>query len=388
MNLEQSFVMNAKTFLGLEEVLAEELADLGAKNIEIGQRVVKFEGDLKLLYSLNLWVRSALRILVPVYEFKAQTEQQLYRQIYAFDWENYLTKKQSFVIDSVVKSPYFNHSHYAALKVKDAIADRFREKYRIRPSVDTKNPDIRVNLYIHNDDVIISLDSSGNSLHKRGYRKQTNMAPLNEVTAAALVLMSGYRGDSTFVEPMCGSGTILCEALMIACNKAPGANRNFAFENWQNFEPSLWVKLKRDAENSIIPLKHHIYASDISSKNIDITKQNTENLNLDIKEMLRIKRASFEGFSVEEEQGIMVMNPPYGERMKKEEILDFYKMIGDSLKQRFQGFHAWVLSSNKAALKRVGLKPSSKKTVFNGSLECGFWQFSIYGGSKKQKYQS
>lgn len=371
----------AKTFHGLEEVLAEELVGLRATNVEPIRRAVAFEGDLSVLYQANLKCRTALRILKPIFSFEATHEKQLYKGIYEHDWEQYLAVDKTFSIDTAVQSDHFNHSKYVAYKVKDAIADQFMAKQNKRPDVDVIDPDLKINVHINKDTVSVSLDSTGESLHRRGYRDQAHIAPINEALAAGMILLSGWDPKTTFVDPMCGSGTLLLEAAMIACNIPPAINRkHFTFMNWSNFDSKLWNKIKADSEVKSFP-DYKIYGSDIMRNNMEEIEQVFSKI--DFVQEVRLKRKPFEQLEAPSSEGVIMMNPPYGERIQLDDAIEMYKMIGDQLKTNFTGYEAWVISSNLQAIKRVGLKPSKKIVLFNGALECKFVNFSLYKGTKK-----
>jgi putative N6-adenine-specific DNA methylase len=376
--------MVAKTFSGLEEVLAAELKALGAQNVEPQNRAASFSGGQAVLYNCNLWLRTALRVLKPIHQFAATNEQRLYRGIQEIDWRRQLNVDDTFAVNAVTASPYFTHSQYAALKVKDAIVDQFRQHTGRRPSVDPDAPALRLHVHIVNAQCSVALDSSGDSLHRRGYRQDKNEAPLNEALAAGLVLISGWRGDGHFVDPMCGSGTILIEAAMAARNIAPGLNRKFCFMNWKDFDRELWQRVRGEALDSAVSFDHKIAGADISAKAVRSAQANIQRAGLS--ESIELGASAFENFTPPGGQGLLIMNPPYGERMKKNDIESFYRMIGDSFKERFAGYDAWVFSGNKDALKSLGLRPSQKYTLFNGGLECKFQKYSIYRGSVKSKY--
>ena len=376
--------LTAKTFQGLENVLAKELELLGAEDITILKRAVSFSGNKELLYKSNLHLRTALRILHPIYTFIATNENDLYKKVSEFDWSAYLKLSQTFAIDSVVFSDYFTHSKYAALKCKDAIVDQFRDKTGKRPSIETKTPDVQFNVHVYKDEFTISIDSSGDSLHKRGYRNSQHDAPLNEVLAAGMLLLTGWEKSIPLIDPMCGSGTILMEATMIACNMPPQINRKtYGFMNWNDYEPELWNKVYEDAKSNINRSEINITGGDISRRSIDISKESL--IKFGFHRDIRINKTSFLDFLPKSSTGMLIMNPPYGERQKEDDIFSLYKNIGSHLKQNFAGFDAWILSSNKDALKFIGLHPSKKLTLFNGALECKFQKFSLYQGSLKKK---
>lgn len=383
-NTAETFPLIAKTVSGLEEVLADELHNLGAQNIEILHRAVGFEGDKELLYKANYCVRTALRILKPIGEFSARDEDSLYKGIQKTNWETYFGLDQTFAIDAVVSGNVFNHSQYAALKVKDAIVDQFRDKLGSRPSVNTYNPDFRLNVHIVNERVELSIDSSGESLHKRGYRKMVDKAPINEVLAAGLIQLTGWKGDCNFVDCMCGSGTIPIEAAMVAMKIPAGYYRShFGFMSWYDYDRDLWQKVKQEADEQICEFDFQILGSDHSYKATEIAKGNV--LNAKLHRDIQIVKKNMEVVIPPDGGGILLINPPYGERLEEEDITALYKSIGDTLKKNFKGFKAWVISSDIATLKLIGLKPSKKITVFNGPLECRFVCFDIFDGSYKDK---
>lgn len=378
-----NFPLLAKTFKGLEPILAKELEELGAQDIQERNRAVSFKGDQALMYRANMYLRTALRILRPIYRFQAKDENALYRGIQHISWHKYLGPENTLAIDSVVHSPHFRHSKFAALKCKDAIVDQIRKKAGKRPSIDVSNPDLRIHIHISNEWVSVSLDSSGQSLHRRGYRLDANPAPLNEVLAAGLLLLADWAGDTHFVDPMCGSGTLLIEAAMIASKKAPGLTRSYhGFEHWKDFDSSLWQSIEQEAQDRIRELPAVIQGSDISDSYLDIARDN-------------IKRSGFQGQILLDKKdvseanspgspGLLVVNPPYGERLQERDIEALYKKMGDSFKQSFSGYNAWVLSSNLPALKRVGLRPDKKIMLYNGSLECRYYRYTMYQGSREE----
>lgn len=376
--------MVAKTMAGLEDLLVEELTALGAENVEKLYRAVSFEGDNEMMYKANYLCRTALRILKPVAKFVARDEMALYNNVAKIEWHNIFDLKETFAIDAVVSGPYFTHSQYAALKVKDAIADEFRQRFGARPSVDIDNPTLRINVYIENEKVTLSFDSSGDSLHKRGYRKVVDKAPMNEVLAAGLIKLTGWNYDCNFVDCMCGSGTIPIEAAMAAMNIPAGYFReNYGFMSWHDFEEGTWDKMKQEADDAIRDFDFEIFASDHSAKAVDIARQNiaaahlSHDINLSKQDMFELVPP--------EGGGMMLINPPYGERLEEDDIVDLYKGIGDALKQHFKGFTAWIISSNKDVLKLIGLKPSKKIELFNGPLECKLERFDIFDGSYKDQ---
>ena len=382
--MEQTFKMVAKTMAGLEDVLAAELTAIGAQNVEVLYRAVGFEGDKALMYKANYCCRTALRILKPVTSFVARNELALYNNIFKIKWHEIFNINETFAIDAVTSGNYFTHSQYAALKVKDAIADEFRQHFGARPSVDVENPDLRINVHIENEKVTLSFDSSGESLHKRGYRKSVDKAPINEVLAAGLIKLTGWQYDCNFVDCMCGSGTIPIEAAMQSMGIPAGFFRKkWGFMTWHDFDKELWQNVVLDAGAEMEDFDYEILASDRSAKAVEIARANFENAHLhhDIK---LSKQDMFE-MVPPEGGGIMIINPPYGERLEEKDIVALYKGIGDALKKNFKGFQAWIISSNKDALKLIGLKPSKKIDVYNGPLECKFEKFEIFEGSYKEK---
>ena len=379
--------MLAKSPAGLEEILAGELRELGAKNIELLNRAVAFEGDKKLLYAANYRCRTALRILVPISHFSIETEQDLYTEIKSIRWEDYLGNGNTIAINSTVTSSVFTHSHYVSLRAKDAIVDRFREKTSERPSVDIDNPDFRINVHIYKDDVSISFDSSGASLHKRGYHVSNAEAPLNEVLAAGMILLSGWDAQSNFIDPMCGSGTLLIEAAMIAMNIPAGQFRDdYGFMHWKDYDKDLWEEVQNDALEQQREFEYKIMGSDISEYNLRSAAANLKQAGLEKEIELRV--SPFQEITPPAGGGVMVCNPPYGERIQVEDIIELYQELGDTLKKNFKGYKAWVISSDFRALKMIGLKPMKKYILFNGQLECRYAGFDLYEGSKRARYQT
>jgi putative N6-adenine-specific DNA methylase len=375
--------ITAKTLRGLENLLADEIRSIGGVNIRTGTRVVHFEGDRELLYKANFLSRTALRILKPFYKFRARDENELYRGAYDIDWSPLLSGDKTFAIDGVLNSPYFNHSGYIALKVKDAIADQFRAKTGKRPSVDTEDPDIRINLHISGDECTLLLDSSGESLHKRGYRDVTHKAPLSEVLAAGIIMLSGWDRRSPLIDPMCGSGTIPIEAAMIAGNIPPGIYRkNFAFQKWPDYDDHLFRKIYDGdyPEPEEMPV---IVGSDMSPQAIAIARQNARNAFLTRKTAFRI--STIDSVEPPGPHGMLITNPPYGERIQPDNLKALYTIMGDVLKKNFTGYTAWVLSSNLDALKFIGLRPEKKLVLYNGPLECRLVKFPLYSGTKKEE---
>lgn len=373
--------MQAKTFFGFETVLADELKSLGAADIVVKNRLVEFYGDQGFLYKANYSLATALRILKPIHSFSVRNEEFLYARFKKFNWEDYLDIDQTFVIDATVHSDYFTHSHYAALKVKDALVDRFQEKFGRRPSVDKENADIWFNLHISHDKVTLSLDSSGQSLHKRGYKLNGGPAPINEVLAAGLLKLAGWDGNGNFLDPMCGSGTILTEAAMMATNIPPQVHRkSFAFQNWKDYDENLFEKIKETRLNRIKEFHGKIVGYDINSTMLKLAEDNSIHAGLD--EFIEVKYQDF--FKSEKDMFpvLVLFNPPYNERLISDNE-KLYKEIGDTLKAKYPNTFAWFITSDLSAKKYVGLRPSKKIKVFNGKLECDFLRYDIYEGSKK-----
>jgi putative N6-adenine-specific DNA methylase len=385
MKEETDFKMIAKTIFGLEDVLSTELQRLGARNVEILNRAVSFTGDKGFMYKANLCLRTALRILVPIETFKVSDEKSLYEAIQSINWENYMDVTDTLAIDTVLSSDLFTHSQYLSQKAKDAIVDQFRAKHNERPSVDLDNPTLRIHLHVLGDTCTVAFDSSGDSLHKRGYRDKTNLAPLNEVLAAGMILLSGWDKRSTLVDPMCGSGTILIEAAMIANNIPPGYYREgYGFEKWKKFmafDQELFNMIFDSAINKITNHEQKIIGCDISR---NVAKKAKENVKLaKVDDIVTVQTCAMQEMEVPAGRGVVIMNPPYGERMVKDNIEELYKSIGDTFKKNFSGYDCWVISSNMEAFKHVGLRPSRKIALFNGPLECRFMKFEMYQGTKK-----
>lgn len=380
--MEQEFKLIAKTFMGLEPVLAQELIQLGANNVETGRRMVSFTGDKEMMYRANFQLHTAIRILKPIHTFKARSAEEVYDEIQKIEWSNYLDNKKTFSVDSVVYSEEFRNSRFVTYKVKDAIVDWFREKTGTRPNISVSNPDIRLNIHIAEDDATLSLDSSGESLHRRGYRQESVEAPLNEVLAAGMILMTGWKGDTDFIDPMCGSGTIAIEAALIARNISPGVFRKeFAFEKWADFDQELFDTIYND-DSKEKEFTHHIYGYDIDMKAVNTARINVKAAGLS--KEVTIEQADFKDFQTPTEKSIMVTNPPYGERISTPNLLATYKMIGERLKHTFAGNDAWILSYREECFEQIGLKPSIKIPVFNGSLECEFRKYALFDGRMKE----
>ena len=380
--MSEQFEMIAKTFQGLEEILAEELTTLGANDIQIGRRMVSFTGDKRMMYKANFCLRTAIRILKPIKNFTAKDADEVYNQIQAIPWEEYLDVNKTFAIDAVVFSEEFRHSKFVSYKVKDAIVDYFREKTGKRPSVRINNPDVLLNIHIAHTTCTLSLDSSGESLHRRGYRQEQVDAPLNEVLTAGMLLMTGWRGECDLIDPMCGSGTIPIEAALIARNIAPGVFRKgFAFEKWVDFDSEMFDEIYND-DSQEREFTHKIYGYDNNPKANEIATHNIKAAG--VSKDVTLKLQPFQQFEQPQEKSIIVMNPPYGERISTNDLLGLYQMIGERLKHAFVGNEAWVLSYREECFDQIGLKPSKKVPLFNGALECEFRKYEIFDGKYKE----
>lgn len=391
MKQQATFLMLAKTFKGLEEVLAQELIELGANDVQLERRAVSFKGDKALLYRANFCLRTAIRVLVPVRSEKLKAkgrkpEDQVYEIAKSVDWSRYMTVDNTFVIDATVYSEFFHNSLFVTYRVKDAIVDYWNEKTGKRPNVNAENPDIRINLHIGNDMMTLSLDSSGESLHKRGYRVTTTEAPISEVLAAGMLRMAGWHGQSDFYDPMCGSGTLLIEAALMAHNIAPGVFRQaYAFEKWPDFDADLWNDIYNDDSHER-EFTHKIYGSDASFYAIQQATKNIKSAG--VAKDIELKQVRIEELKDLSSEGALVMlNPPYGERLKSnKEMEDLYGAIGSALKHQFTGASAWIISSNVAAMKCIGLKPSKKLHLLNGELDCQFNKYDLFQGKRNEAY--
>lgn len=383
--MTKEFQMLAKTFKGLEQVLAKELIELGANNVQIERRAVSFTGDMRMLYTANFCLRTASRVLVPIATFKAKKTDDIYEQVKLLDWAQYMTAKTTFQIDATVYSDLFRHSQFITYRVKDAIVDWWMEHGGVRPSVQLSNPDIYLNVHIAGDTVTLSLDSSGESLHKRGYRVANTQAPINEALAAGMLLLAGWHGQSDFYDPMCGSGTLLIEAALIARNIAPGIYRKgFAFEKWANFDADLFEDIYSD-DSRERDFQHKIYGSDAGFYAVQTAQKNIQSANLqrDI-EVRQIRIEELRLADKNTEGALVMMNPPYGERLSQDKnVLRLYQDIGTALKHQFCGATAWIISSNEEALKCVGLRPAKRIRLINGDLDCLFNQYVLFSGDRK-----
>ena len=383
--MNDNFKMVAKTFYGFEEILSKELLKLGAQNIEKGSRSVSFYGDKGFMYKANLSLRTAIKILKPIKSFKFKDQDDFYNKIYKIDWEKYLDKDGSFLVSSIVfHSNLFNHSKYVSLKVKDAVVDRFRDLFKCRPNIDLIQPDLKINIHVNKNTCNVSLDSSGESLHKRGYKAFGTIAPINEVLAAGIILMSDWKADSDFLDPMCGGGTILIEAAMIACNIAPNLNRKeFAFEKWKDWDEELFELIEKSVIKKAVKFHHKIYGYDISGLAIKKAKENIKNAELEINIIVE-KRDFFTTKKKNENNLHVLFNPPYNKRISYD-IKDMYTNIGNTLKNNYSDSNVWLITSNIEAIKNIELHPSKKIKLFNANLESRLVNYEIYKGSKKIK---
>lgn len=378
------FKIIAKTFQGLEEVLAKELINLGANNVEICRRMVAFTGDKEMLYKANFCTRTAVKVLKPIKEFKAKDADEVYEEAKKIDWEKYMDVKSTFLVDSVIFSENFRHSKFVAYRVKDAIADYWREKSGgDRPNVVISNPDLRIHVHIAEDEVTIALDSSGESLHQRGYKTATVQAPLNEVLAAGLIMLTGWDGECDLIDPFCGSGTILIEAALIAQNVYPGVFRKeYAFEKWKDFDADLFDRIYND-DSQEREFDHKIYGYDINRQVVQIATNNV--LNAGVKDIVSVEQRDFYEFEQPLDKAIMITNPPYGDRITTDDIFDLYETIGKNLKRNFVGNDAWIISHHEELFDKIGFRPSTKYALFNGSLECEFRKYQIFDGKLKER---
>jgi putative N6-adenine-specific DNA methylase len=374
----------AKTLYGLEKVLTDELIGLGAENVQPFNRAVVFEGDQYLLYKANYCLRTAMSVLVQIAEFRIRSSDDLYKNSLKVNWKEYLDPEHTFSVIPVVNSPIFRHTGYAGLLLKDAIADWFREKAGNRPSVDASDPDIVFNLHISNDLVTVSLDSSVVPLYKRGYRKEQGSAPINEILAAGIILLSGWKAETSFLDPMCGSGTIPIEAALIASDIPAGRFRQFyGFQRWRDYKEELFLHVRKESESKAHIPVIKISGSDISDNAVSLTRTNVESAGLS--DIITIGNSDFCDLKASDNKGVIIMNPPYGQRIKSADNDKLYSMIGSTLKHNFPGYQAWLITSDKDSLKQVGLKPAKKTALFNGSLECVLVKYELYQGSKKNK---
>lgn len=377
----EDFELIAKTFQGLEEVLAKELVALGADNVQIGRRMVSFTGDKALMYKANFHLRTAVRILKPILHFKASDADEVYNVIKSIDWDEYLDANSTFSVDSVVYSDVFRHSKFVAYRVKDAIADYFNEKYGRRPSVRLNNPDLVFHIHIAQEECTLAFDSSGESLHRRGYRVETGAAPINEVLAAGMIMLTDWQGECDFIDPMCGSGTLPIEAALIARNIAPGVYRKgYAFEKWKDFDEELFRSIYED-DSMEREFEHKIYGYDVDGRMVACARKNVKSAMMN--DIIEINCRDIKDFVEPEKRALMVVNPPYGERLVSDNLLQTYKDLGARLKHAFQGNEAWVISSSYDCFDQIGLKASARIALFNGDLDCEFRKFELFQGKFK-----
>ncbi len=374
----------AKTMAGLEPVLAKEILELGGKKVEEMHRAVKFFGNEKLLYRANLELRTALRILVPVTRFRAKNERDLYNGVKRLYWDKYITQGKTIAVNAAVSSDHFNHSHYVALKTKDAIVDQLRDRWGDRPDIDVENADIRINTHIHREKVTISLDSSGQSLHKRGYRIASVDAPINEVLAAGLLLLSEWDRQTDLYDPMCGSGSFLCEAARMAMNVPPQSyERGFSFFHWKDFNPSIWMSIIEEAKAGEQTLKIKIKGFDQDRRAVSSSRYNIAEAGLG--DLVEVEVAEFFENTNIPSGSFVIINPPYDIRLRQDNIIEFFKQIGDHMKKNMPGTTVWIISSNIQALKLLGLRASKKFSLYNGPNPAKFHKFELYEGTKKSK---
>lgn len=374
----QEFELIAKTFQGLEEVLAQELTELGANNVQIGRRMVSFTGDKAMLYRANFCLHTAVRILMPIKLFKAKGADDVYDAVKAIDWSRYLDTTTTFAVDTVVFSNEFRHSKFVAYKVKDAIVDYFRETTGERPNIRITNPDIKLNIHIAEDDCTLSLDSSGDSLHLRGYRAATVEAPINEVLAAGLIKLSGWKADCDLIDPFCGSGTFLVEAALIARNIHPGVFRkSFGFQKWKDYDEKLFEEIYND-DSAEREFDHKIYGYDLNHHAVEAALENVKHAG--VADDIIVRQQDFRRFTKPEAKSMIITNPPYGERLTPPDLLSLYQAIGKILKHEFEGGEAWIISSKAELFEHIGLRPSFKIQIFNGSIDCDFRKYQLFSG--------
>ena len=377
----QEYTLIAKTFQGLEEVLAQELTELGANEIEIGKRMVSFTGDKEMMYRANFCLRTAVRILKPIHTFSARTPDEVYDVIKAMDWTQYIRLGQTFSIDATVYSSEFRNSRFVTYRVKDAIVDFFQEKEGRRPNISLTNPDIRINIHIAEKECTLSLDSSGESLHMRGYRTASVEAPINEVMAAAMIKMSGWQADCDLIDPFCGSGTIAIEAALIARNIYPGVFRQkFGFENWPDFDADLLDRIYND-DSQERDFHHHIYGYDLNKNAVAAAEENVKNAG--VRDVVTLKQMNFQDFHQPKEKALIITNPPYGERLRSG-VTELYEMIGERLKHEFVGGEAWIICSREELFDAIGMRPSFRVLLQNGALDCELRKYQIFDGSMKE----
>ena len=376
--MQESFELIAKTFQGLEEVLAQELIELGANDVQIGRRMVSFSGNQEMMYRANFCLRTAVRILKPISHFRARNADEVYKAVKEIEWKDILDLDTSFVVDTTVYSTEFRNSKFVAYKVKDAIVDYFMEREGKRPNISVANPDLRLNIHIAEENCTLSLDSSGESLHLRGYRTATVEAPINEVLAAALIKMSGWKFDCDLIDPFCGSGTILVEAALMARNIYPGVFRQkFGFENWKDFNPELLSSIFEDDSNERT-FEHRIVGSDINLRAVEAALANAKAAG--VADLITVEQREIRDFKKPEMPAVLITNPPYGERLRPEDLSDIYRTLGEKLKREFQGGEAWIISSREELFDSMRLRPSFKVPLQNGSLDCELRKYVTFEG--------
>lgn len=371
----------AKTFAGIEPFLAEELENLGAQNCKIMSRSVSFEGPFDLLYRANYYCRTALRILWRQKSFTFTSNRQFYEQLFEFPAEKFLDRNGTLAVHTTMADSIFKTPLYASVLAKDAICDRFRDLYDVRPDVDRESPDVQFQIHIYKDEAQLFLDSSGESLHKRGYKVRNHPAPINEVVAAAMIMRSGYHGECDFIDPMCGGATLPIEAAMQALNIPAGFyRRDYGFLHWKNFDARLWKNIKQEAQIKD-DVDVNFYGSDINSRFLEVARDNVEKARLS--DFIMLERRDMRSAKPVRTPALVMLNPPYGERLEVDDICELYKEIGDTLKNNFSGCRAFMISSDLKALKHIGLKPSQKTILFNGPLECRFVGYDLFSGDRK-----
>ena len=376
--MQESFELIAKTFQGLEEVLAQELIELGANDVQIGRRMVSFSGNQEMMYRANFCLRTAVRVLKPISHFRARNADDVYKAVKEIEWKDILDLDTSFVVDTTVYSTEFRNSKFVAYKVKDAIVDYFMEREGKRPNISVANPDLRLNIHIAEENCTLSLDSSGESLHLRGYRTATVEAPINEVLAAALIKMSGWKFDCDLIDPFCGSGTILVEAALMARNIYPGVFRQkFGFENWKDFNPELLSSIFEDDSNERT-FEHRIVGSDINLRAVEAALANAKAAG--VADLITVEQREIRDFKKPEMPAVLITNPPYGERLRPEDLSDIYRTLGEKLKREFQGGEAWIISSREDLFDSMRLRPSFKVPLQNGSLDCELRKYVTFEG--------
>lgn len=379
---QNDFEMKVTTFFGLEEILAKELQQLGGKNVAVFKRGVSVTGDLGFMYKINLCLHTALKVIVPIAKFNAGNEQQLYDAIKTIPWEKFISNSDTLMVESVLNSDHFTHSQFVSQKIKDGIVDRFRDRTGKRPDVDLLRPKLKVYAHIFRNEVSLHLDSSSEPLYKRGYRADINEAPMKEVLAAGLVKLSGWEKHRLLIDGMCGAATIAIEAAIWANNIPPGYYRNdFGFMRWNNFDEQLYETIFDSALSRIKEDKVEIIANDIDAPTIKKAQSNVKNAK--VEDVVTCVNQSFFDLKPERNGGVLILNPPYGERLPVPEIEKLHKEIGDKLKKDFKNFNAWIITSRPEAIKSIGLRPSRKIQVYNGALECRFLKYELYEGSKK-----